>query len=129
MRIIFFDGECLLCHSFIQFLWKRDIHRTLNYAPLQGETAKRALPETLRKNLNTVVYLDEDKISEKSEAVANVLCQLEGIYKLIGILIKLSPQFIRNFVYDVVAKNRHKWFGGTKNCLFIKEADQKYFLN
>lgn len=129
MKIVFFDGECLLCQSFIKFLWHHDLDRKLHYAPLQGSTAEKLLPEVSRKNLKTVVFWDEATIFEKSDAVTAILFELGGIYKLISSIGKLIPKFIRNFFYDLVARNRTKWFGRSEECLFIGDADQKYFLN
>jgi predicted DCC family thiol-disulfide oxidoreductase YuxK len=129
MKIVFFDGECLLCQGFIKFLWRHNHNRKLFFAPLQGITAEKLLPETLRKNLKTVVFWDEATIFEKSEAVTAILLELGGIYKFISYLAKLTPKFIRNFFYDIVASNRTKWFGRSNDCLFIGDADQKYFLN
>lgn len=128
MKIIFFDGECILCQGFVRFLWKYDQHKTLYYAPLQGETAQKYLPGDLTKNLNTVVFYDGTLTYQKSDAILQIFSLLPTSFRLLAFLLKLFPKSIRNFFYDLIAKNRHKLFGRDKECLFILAEDQKYFL-
>ena len=42
MKIIFYDGDCALCHRMVQFILARDSKFLFSFAPLQGETAAKA---------------------------------------------------------------------------------------
>ena len=50
--VLFFDGVCGLCNKFIDFLLRRKNIKRLRFSPLQGETAKQALPYSLRESLS-----------------------------------------------------------------------------
>jgi predicted DCC family thiol-disulfide oxidoreductase YuxK len=128
MKIVFFDGHCLLCQGFVKFLWKYDTRRVFFYAPLQGATAATFLKENQRKNLNTVVFYDGQNHFEKSTAVIQILKYLGWIFRLCGFLFQIIPLFLRDHIYTIIAQNRTHWFGHTDDCLYISGSDQKFFL-
>lgn len=108
-RIVFFDGECGFCNITVSKLVKRDRHRLLRYAPLQGSTAKELLPPELRnaQNLGTMVYIDsEDRRHAKSDAALAISSELGWPYRLMNAC-KILPLSLRNKCYDMVAKRRH----------------------
>ena len=114
-HLIFFDGVCGLCNNSVDFIIKRDKKNIFLFTSLQSEEAKEVLarynyPIEKIKNLSNIVYLRKGKIEEKSKAVLFILWDLSGFYKLmvIGFLI---PNFIRDWVYGIVSKNRYLWFG------------------
>jgi predicted DCC family thiol-disulfide oxidoreductase YuxK len=57
--------------------------------------------------------IEEEKIYTKSSAVLNILKRLDGLWPLLYVFI-IVPPFIRNPVYDVIAKYRYRWFGAIK---------------
>ncbi|MEM0964630.1 MAG: DCC1-like thiol-disulfide oxidoreductase family protein [Verrucomicrobiota bacterium] len=115
-RILFYDGECGLCTNTVKFFLGEDQARVLQYAPLQGTTAKDCLSEELRDstNLSTVVYLTEDGDQKKkrirSDAVAHALIDVGGFWKIAGWCLLIVPKFIRELGYKFVAKHRLKFF-------------------
>ncbi|MFO1023314.1 MAG: DCC1-like thiol-disulfide oxidoreductase family protein, partial [Planctomycetales bacterium] len=64
--IVFFDGVCGLCDSMVNFLILRDRKHCLRYAPLQGETAAKLLPEEERRDLRYMLFQDERGLCRKS---------------------------------------------------------------
>ena len=62
-----------------------------------------------------IIYISNDKIYSKSDAVIQVFTELGGFYKLFGIL-KIFPSSLRNIFYDFFAGNRYKWFGKLDQC-------------
>ena len=58
------------------------------------------------KNGNINTYKKEGKVYYFSDAVIMSVASLGGFYKSIYIL-KLFPKRIRDFVYNIFAKNRH----------------------
>lgn len=107
MKVVFIDGECLFCHGLVGFILNRMGEEKLFFSSLQGETAKRLLPEKYRIDLDTVVFFDEDKILVKSHAVFTILKYLNSPLRFFYFLVYI-PSFITNFFYDLVAKNRFK---------------------
>lgn len=112
--VVFFDGVCHLCNSFVDWVVRHDRDKRILFAPLQGETAANHLTPEQRKELSSVLVKDGDRILEKSEAVLRVLAELPG-WKSLATL-RLIPRPLRDLVYDFVAKNRYRWFGKYETC-------------
>ena len=132
-HLIFFDGVCGLCNNSVDFIIKRDKKNIFLFTSLQSEEAKEVLarynyPIEKIKNLSNIVYLRKGKIEEKSKAVLFILWDLSGFYKLmvIGFLI---PNFIRDWVYGIVSKNRYLWFGKKEVCRVPAPHEKEKFLN
>jgi len=74
-------------------------------------------------DFNTFILLKDDQIYTKSTAALKVAKEMSGLWSLLYIFI-IIPAFIRNFFYDLVAKNRYKWFGKQDAC-WIPTPDLK----
>ena len=113
--ILFFDGECGLCNRTVRFLIKRDRHRRLYFAPLQGVAAKAIVPLKYRQMLSTVVYHPAAAnrklpLKIRSEAVLLALMDIGGIWHLIAQCARLLPLQFRDWCYDRIANNRRHFF-------------------
>jgi predicted DCC family thiol-disulfide oxidoreductase YuxK len=63
----------------------------------------------------------------KSTAALTIAKSLSGAYPLLyGFMI--IPPFIRNWVYDFIARNRYKWFGKKDRCMIPTEGLKDKFL-
>ncbi len=115
--VIFFDGVCNLCNSSINFIIKRDKKKYFKFSSLQGNYATETLPSKFIEtgNLPSLILLDEN-IKIKSTAALSIARHLSGLWPLFYGLI-IVPAFIRHFFYDLVAKNRYKWFGKKDQCM------------
>ena len=131
-RIVFFDGVCHLCDNSIQFLIKRDSKGLLRYASLQGETAAEMLHGGKHPiNLDSMVFVEmkDGRIIEhrRSKAAANIAKYLPWPWRIASIG-RWVPAFIGNFFYNIVAKNRYKWFGKMDACALPTPEQRKLFL-
>jgi predicted DCC family thiol-disulfide oxidoreductase YuxK len=63
----------------------------------------------------------------RSTAALKVAGQLSGIIKLLYAFI-IVPAFIRDAVYDGIAKNRYKWFGKKETCMIPTAELQSRFI-
>jgi predicted DCC family thiol-disulfide oxidoreductase YuxK len=128
--IILFDGICNLCNGSVQFVLKHDKQKLFRFASLQSVAGQALLkehnlPET---SFNSFVLIKNGKPFLKSTAALMVAKELSGIIKILYIFI-IIPAFIRNAVYNVIAKNRYKWFGKQESCLMPTPDLQSRFLN
>lgn len=114
-HIVFFDGVCNLCSGAVQFVLKRDKKEFFKFSSLQSEFARKNLPENLT-NMQSIVYLENGQLYTQSTAVLKIVKHLNGIWPMLYILI-IIPRFIRDFIYDYIAKNRYKWFGKKATCM------------
>ncbi|MEY3415984.1 MAG: hypothetical protein RL060_95 [Bacteroidota bacterium] len=124
--IVFFDGECGLCHSFVRFILKNDTKNLFLFAPLQGLTAKENLG-SLPQQIDSVIYVDDFHTYIKSTAALKIVMALGGKWKIVAILM-LIPPFIRDYVYDGIAKRRKKLFSQKQYCSLGDEVDLAKFL-
>ena len=132
-RILFYDGDCGLCAQSVRFLLGIDRHMRLSFAPLQGETALDLLPANLRdaQSLSTVVYRcsdsDEQSLFLRSEAVARALIDVGGLWGFLGRFLRLIPTPLRDWAYNLIAKNRLKFFPNGA-CALPKEQARERLL-
>jgi predicted DCC family thiol-disulfide oxidoreductase YuxK len=129
--IIFFDGLCHLCDGFIQILIKVDQGKVLFYSPLQGELSKSlSLVEKtsdVEGAYSTIVFLHNGVLYYKSEAVIRALSAIATWTKVLVLLLWI-PNFIRDFVYDLVARNRYTVFGKRAACRIPTAEERLRFL-
>ena len=126
--IVFFDGECGLCHGTVQWLLRRDRQGALRFAPLQGATAARLLPKSDCADLASLVFFENGRLSRQSSAVVRILRRLGGWNALLGTLLGLVPPIVRNFGYNIIARNRLRWFGAAPACRLPQPGERERFL-
>lgn len=116
--VILFDGVCNFCNSAVSFTIKRDKANTIKFAPLQSEAGKvltkqYSLPEN---DLRSFLLIENGRLYRRSTAALRVCRYLSGWWPLwYGLII--VPAFIRNALYDYIARNRYKWFGQKDECM------------
>lgn len=125
MKVVLFDGVCNLCNSSINWLIDRDSAAQLKFSSLQSAYGQSVLHRfhIHHQQLETIIYLDEEKIYFRSEAVLRILKQLGGIYAW-AFAFMLVPRFLRDGVYNIIATYRYRWFG-KRNICRIPESGMK----
>lgn len=126
--IIYFDGVCSVCNGFVDFLISRDKNDSLQYTTLQGETAIKNLEPQLYTNVDSLVFQSREKIFTKSNAALMALSSLGGLWKF-SIWLRLIPRFIRDPLYNIIAKNRYSWFGKRAKCRIPTESEKGKILD
>lgn len=123
--LILYDGECLLCNGFIRRLLQRT-DDTVRAAALQHYPHHALLP-VIDERIDSIVLIEGQQVFYKSDAVLRVTSQY-GPYRLLSRLAFIVPRFLRNTVYDVVARNRYNWFGKSDNCLLPEPSLRAKYL-
>ena len=115
--VILFDGVCNLCSASVQYIIKHDPQRIFRFASLQSPLAQKILSghNHSLNDYSSFVLFAGNKIYTRSTAALMVAKRLNSIAKLLYPLIIL-PKFIRDTVYNIIAKNRYKWFGKKQAC-------------
>lgn len=70
----------------------------------------------------------QQRISQKSDAAIRIAAQLGQPYKLATIF-SIIPRGMRNWVYDLVARNRYRWFGRYQSCQLPRYDIQSRFIS
>lgn len=115
--VILFDGECNLCNSSVNFVIDHDPDAYFKLGTLQSEKAKKKLGnyDLSRDEFQTVILIEDNTVYTRSGAALRIAKRLTGPIKLAWIFVIL-PRFIRDPVYNWIARNRYKWFGKRDQC-------------
>jgi predicted DCC family thiol-disulfide oxidoreductase YuxK len=111
--LVFYDGSCGLCHRAVRFFLAEDASGTsFRYAPLESDTARRRLGETLLRELpdSIVIATESGEILTRSAAMLHAGERLGGIWGLIARLSRIVPRAPRDRIYDWIARNRRRLF-------------------
>jgi predicted DCC family thiol-disulfide oxidoreductase YuxK len=115
--VILFDGVCNLCNSSVQFILKRDRKNRFLFGSLQGKAGQHYLQQFRlpANDFNSFILVEGEKSYTRSAAVLHMLNRLGGPWRLFYVFM-IIPPFIRNGVYNTIARNRYKWFGKKEQC-------------
>jgi predicted DCC family thiol-disulfide oxidoreductase YuxK len=127
--VILFDGVCNFCNSAVNFTIRRDKKAIIQYAPLQSEKGRMFLRQynLPLDEMNSFVFIEDGKAYVRSTASLKVCRYLGALWPLCYVFI-IVPPFIRDAVYNLIAKNRYKWFGMRQECMMPTPDVRKRFL-
>ena len=126
--IVFFDGVCNLCQGSVRYLIKHDKKGVLKFASLQGNYAKDFVNETEIQSMQSIMFFDGKMLYKKSTAVLKLSRLLGGWHQLL-LLGYILPRFVRDWLYNTVAKNRYRWFGQKDQCMLPSKGFENRFLD
>ena len=126
---VFFDGVCGLCNHSVNWLLARDPEHKLRFAPLQGTTAEQRLDAGIRNRLDTMVFMHGGNTFTRTAAVSRILMTLGGRWKLLGWLLWLVPEPIRDLGYRIVSRLRYRLFGKHETCRLPTPEERSVFLD
>jgi predicted DCC family thiol-disulfide oxidoreductase YuxK len=128
--VVVFDGKCILCSSFAQFLLKKDRDGRFRLLAAQSE-----LGSALYRHFDldpvdyeTYVLLQDGKAYFRSEATLRILAGLGMPWRLLATLRRLVPLALSDAVYGVIARNRLRWFGVRAQCYLPDPSRADRFL-
>lgn len=129
-KIILFDGVCNLCDNTVQFIIRHDKHDVFRFVAIQSEIGQKIinyLGIDTSKTDSIILYEPKNAYYYKAEAALRIARELGGIYGIIAIF-SILPNFIKNSVYDYIAKNRYKWYGKKEECMIPTPEMKAKFL-
>jgi predicted DCC family thiol-disulfide oxidoreductase YuxK len=127
-RIVFYDGECVLCNRTVSFLIKADRDQKLKFAPLEGLTAKTLNINGSADREPSVVFYNNGGLYYRSTAILNIIQELPFPWHL-PLVFRIVPTSIRDYFYKIIGKNRYKWFGRTASCILYDSKYKGRFLD
>ena len=130
-QLILFDGVCNLCNSSVLYVIKRDKKGQFLFAPLQSFIGKEII-EDFNVNIDAVDSIllynpKKNTLKYKSSAALHVAKYLGFPNNLMTVFF-IVPTFIRNWVYDYVARNRYQWYGKKESCMIPTPELKSKFL-
>ena len=125
--IVVFDGVCVLCNRFFNWLIKNDKNEKFMYTNFQSNFSKKNNLKLKDINSVAVIKTNGEKIY-KVQAVYYILKKIDR-YFIVRILLKLLPLFLTNICYDLIANFRYRIFGKYETCIIPNENVRKNFIN
>ncbi len=126
VKIVFYDGDCGFCNKSVQFILKHGKTKEIHFAALQAEFSKQFFAEKNlpTPDLSTFYFWDRDMYS-KSTGALKVLNYIKFPFNLLKIA-WIVPRFLRDKVYETIAKRRHKLAAGF--CVLPDSEERKRFF-
>jgi predicted DCC family thiol-disulfide oxidoreductase YuxK len=112
--LVLYDGYCVLCNTLVAFIAPRQKTDSLEFASLQSPRGQTVLKECglSMTMLDTFVLKVNGHCYTRSEGALRLTRYLRFPWPLLYALI-LVPGFIREAIYNSIARNRFRWFGRT----------------
>lgn len=134
-HLVLYDGVCGLCDHFVQFLLRIDRHDRLRFAALQGPLGMAILEKAGRSSssLSTVIVVADhetpaERLLERSDAALFAINSAGGLYRAVSVF-RVVPRFLRDRVYDLVARWRYRIFGQFDACPIPRPETRAKFLD
>ena len=129
--VVVFDGVCLLCNRWVDFLLRHDRSGRYRLAAMQGNHGQRLLQTNgLSADDPSSFLLVQDGLGfTDTEALIRVLIGLGRGWQIIAWTIRAVPSFVRNPAYRWVARHRYRLFGRRPQCRMPDAAHADRFLD
>ena len=124
-----FDGQCLLCNGWVQFLLRHDRSQRIRFASIQSAVGRQLLERAglQFEGLQTLLVIDGERSWQHTAAILRVLHALGWPWRLawVGWLV---PAPLRDALYRWVARNRYRFWGRSATCMLPAPEHQARFL-
>jgi predicted DCC family thiol-disulfide oxidoreductase YuxK len=127
--VVVFDGECAFCNRWIDFLLRFDRRDVFRFTARQSEPGaaflrQAGLPEG---GVGSIIVVDADQVLQRSSAVLRMFSLLGFPFSLAAVF-RIIPAVWRDALYDLIARNRIRWFGKMQACRVPAPAERHRFL-
>lgn len=129
-NVVLYDGVCRLCTGSVAFVLRHEENQALRFATLQSAAGMRLMQEfgIDPTQMKTFVVIADGRAYVRSDAAIRVAHFLRGAWKLLGV-VRIVPRSIRDYAYDVVARNRYRWFGRHDACIVPTPELRRRFID
>ena len=116
--VVLFDGICNYCNALVNFLIRQDKKKKLRFAALQSAAGQRLLEQygLPKDHFDSFIVINRGKAYQRSTAALILYNKLPWWWKWTQ-LFWIFPPFIRDAVYNIIARNRYRWFGKKDQCM------------
>ena len=125
--IIIYDGVCKMCNAFFRWVHKNDKKDIFMFTNFQSDYTTNKM-DILKDSDSIAVILADGSVLRKINAIKHILNQTKKLTTL-NLILKIVPNFISDFFYDVIAKTRYTVFGKYNNCPILDKKYKSKFLN
>ena len=128
-EIVVFDGLCNFCSGSVLFIIRRDPGMYFRFVASQSPKGRKLVKELGIGDLasHSIILVSKRKIFQKSDAALQISRRLRGLWPLFYGFIIL-PRAFRDFFYELVARNRYRFYGMRDQCFVPDRAIRDRFL-
>lgn len=128
--IIVFDGVCNFCSAWVSFVLRWDRAEQFLFAPAQCRMGSELLATTgfAQGLLRTILLVSDSGVHSKSDAIIEICSRFGGPWKMAKVA-RLVPRSLRDWAYDVIARNRYALGGRRSECMIPPPAVRLRFLD
>ena len=127
--ILLFDGVCNLCNNSVQWVIRHDAREQFRFAALQSDTGQALLRATgaPHESIDSVVLIENGRFLQRSDAALALLRRIGGAWSMMYGF-RAFPRFLRDGVYNWIARNRYRWFGKQESCMMPTPELRRRFV-
>ena len=113
---LLYDGECKFCNFWVALIQRQKAQQKFRYFALQSKEGVELLRQyEVDETIDSVLVVHKGNLYVKSSAALKVAKILGGRWNFF-LIFWLIPRPIRNWLYDLIARNRHRFFTRRENC-------------
>ena len=130
--VLLYDGLCGFCDGAVQFVMRHDRHRRIRFATLQGEYALGLLERhPALREVDSLILVEEteggERVLVRSTGALRVAQLMGGPWKA-TVLLRVVPRVVRDWAYDLFARNRYRMFGRLDHCRLPSAEERARFI-
>jgi predicted DCC family thiol-disulfide oxidoreductase YuxK len=131
--VMLYDGVCGFCNKSVQTILDHDRRGTMRFAALQSDYGKAVIERHAElRDVDSVVFVDNsegvERVFVRSDAALRLASYLGGAWKIF-LAAKILPKPLRDYFYDLFARNRYKLFGKYDTCMLPPPEVRSRFLD
>lgn len=127
--IMLYDGVCNFCNRAVQFTLDKEADERMRFMTLQSDTGQEVLKrqKMATDDFSSVILLESGEYYFQTDVTVQSAKYLKSPWSYARYL-KIIPAFLRNSVYNFIAKNRYKIMGKTDQCQIPSVEQRAQFL-
>ncbi|MDT5155865.1 MAG: hypothetical protein QOH51_222 [Acidobacteriota bacterium] len=132
--VLLYDGVCGFCNKSVQLILDHDRRGTMRFAALQSDYGLAVIERHPGlRSIDSVVFVEsspdaaEERVYVRSSAALKIASYLGGFWKVF-IAAKVIPRPVRDYLYDLFARNRYRLFGKYDACMLPPPEVRSRFL-
>ena len=131
--VLLYDGVCGFCNKSVQMILNNDRRGTLRFAALQSDYGRAVVGRHRElEGVDSVVFVERaaggERVHVRSEAALKVAAYLGGLWKVF-LCAYVVPRPARDYLYDLFARNRYRFFGKSEQCMLPPAEARARFLD
>ena len=121
-NVIYYDGECGLCHLAVKFILRVDSKNNFYFSPLSN------LDINL-KNIDSIILKRGNKVFYEGMAIIMIFENIDNNWNYLAKVLKLIPINALDTAYRWVSRNRAKVsLKKVSSCPIVPSSYQKRFI-